>query len=72
VLGRHAATKESVMNIIVESIMSGKPRAKYIDVTQRQIDAWQSGVLIQEAMPNVSDQDRDFIKGIFWDELGWS
>ena len=52
--------------------MSGKPRAKDIDVTQMHLDAWQRGMLIQEAMPELCPEDRDFIKGIFWDELGWS
>tara|TARA_R110002110_G_scaffold378025_1_gene588469 strand:+ start:359 stop:541 length:183 start_codon:yes stop_codon:yes gene_type:complete len=60
------------MLITVKSIMSGKPRAKDIDVTQMHLDAWQRGMLIQEAMPELCPEDRDFIKGIFWDELGWS
>ena len=59
------------MKIKVQSVMSDKTRVKDIDVTQMQIDTWHSGTLIQYAMPNVSEIDRDFIKGLFWDELGW-
>ena len=33
-----------------------------IQVTQAQIDAWQGGELIQNAMPNVSADEREFIK----------
>lgn len=32
-----------------------------IDVTPEQIYAWQNGALIQEAMPNLSADDREFI-----------
>ena len=44
-----------------------------IDVTQAQLDAWQAGTLIQDAMPNLSPDEREFIKtGITpeeWEEL---
>jgi hypothetical protein len=33
-----------------------------IPVTLEQIEAWQSGVLIQQAMPNVSKEHREFLK----------
>lgn len=60
------------MKITVESIMSGKRKSKELNVIESQILAWQRGMLIQEAMPELCPEDRDFIKGIFWDELGWS
>tara|TARA_R100000234_G_C4931634_1_gene148761 strand:+ start:601 stop:747 length:147 start_codon:yes stop_codon:yes gene_type:complete len=33
-----------------------------IDVTEEQIALWESGVLIQNAMPNLSADEREFIK----------
>jgi len=57
------------MLIISKSIITGNERSKDIDVTFEQLDAWHDGQLIQTAMPNVSPVDRDFIKGIFEDEL---
>ena len=44
-----------------------------LDVTQEQLDAWQGGVLIQDAMPNLSADEREFLQtGILpdeWDQL---
>ena len=57
------------MLIISKSIITGVERSKEIDVTFEQLDAWHDGQLINKAMPNVSPVDRDFIKGIFEDEL---
>ena len=57
------------MLVYATSILSGNERSKEIDVTFEQLDAWHDGQLIQTAMPNVSPVDRDFIKGIFEDEL---
>ncbi|MDP6991347.1 MAG: hypothetical protein QGF89_01525 [Candidatus Marinimicrobia bacterium] len=33
-----------------------------IDVTEEQIASWQGGELIQNAMPNLSADEREFIK----------
>jgi len=56
-----------------QSDLSGKTRIIEIDVTQEQLDQWASGTLIQNAMPNLDDDDREFImSGITpaeWDEL---
>ena len=57
------------MLVYATSIISGNERSKEIDVTFEQLDAWHDGQLIQNAMPNVSPVDRDFIKGIFEDEM---
>ena len=59
------------MFIKVSSALTGKTRFKDIDVTSNQIENWKGGTLIQYAMPDVCEEDRDFIKGLFWDELGW-
>ena len=57
------------MLVYAKSIITGVERSKDIDVTSEQLDAWHDGQLIQNAMPHVSPADRDFIKGIFEDEM---
>ena len=57
------------MLVYAKSIITGVERSKDIDVTFEQLDAWHDGQLIQNAMPHVSPVDRDFIKGIFEDEM---
>ena len=57
------------MFVEVKSILSDDVRSKEIDVNLEQVRAWMDGALIQDAMPNVSAEDRDFFKGIFWDEM---
>ena len=49
------------MNITKTSILSGKTRTKEINVNQSQIDKWVAGMLIQDVMPNVSVDEREFI-----------
>ena len=58
------------MLIHSKSILTGQQRSKDIaGLTYEQLDAWHDGQLIQTAMPDVSAVDRDFIKGIFEDEM---
>ena len=49
------------MLITMTSILSGKTTTKDIDVEPEQVKAWQNGVLIQDAMPELSAPDREFI-----------
>ena len=49
------------MLITRTSILSGKTRTKQINVNQSQIDKWEAGMLIQDAMPDVSVDEREFI-----------
>jgi hypothetical protein len=42
-------------------MLSGVTRSRDIDVTEEEYDRWRSGVLIQRAMPHLSDVDREFI-----------
>jgi hypothetical protein len=49
------------MLITKTSILSGKTRTKEINVNQSQIDKWIAGMLIQDAMPDVSVDEREFI-----------
>ena len=50
------------MLITKKSMFSGEWNTMDIPVTQSQIDDWESGTLIQDAMPNVSADDREFLK----------
>ena len=59
------------MFVEVKSILSDAVCFKEIDVNLAQVRAWQDGALIQDAMPNISAEERDFFKGIFWDEMGY-
>jgi hypothetical protein len=49
------------MLITKTCMMTGSVNTLDIPVTQSQIDAWQGGLLIQEAMPNLSADDREFL-----------
>lgn len=49
------------MRIVRRSPFSGKFNVREIDVEPEQIDAWQGGLLIQYAMPNLSADDREFL-----------
>tara|TARA_R110002073_G_scaffold210500_3_gene370968 strand:- start:850 stop:1056 length:207 start_codon:yes stop_codon:yes gene_type:complete len=51
-----------IMNITMTSMISGITRTKNIPVNKSQIYNWKiAGVLIQNAMPDVSVTDREFI-----------
>lgn len=57
------------MKITRTSNYSGIKRTLDLPVTQEQIDAWEAGALIQNAMPSLSPDDREFLKtGITPDE----
>jgi len=49
------------MNITRTSIYSGITRTLDLPVTQEQVTSWESGVLIQNAMPQLSVDQREFI-----------
>lgn len=44
-----------------KSILSGVVRTLDIPVTEEQLALWQGGMLIQNAMPNLSPDHREFI-----------
>lgn len=57
------------MKITRQSTLTNVTHTLDIDVTQEQIDKWQSGSYIQDAMPHLSGDDREFlISGITPDE----
>ena len=49
------------MIIARRSPVTGKLNHRDIDVTLEQYNAWQNGELIQDAMPHLSAEDREFI-----------
>lgn len=49
------------MIIRKQSPLTGKFNELDIPVTQEQIDKWQSGTLIQNAMPNLTTDEREFL-----------
>ena len=49
------------MKITKTSILSGKTRTMKTSATAEQIEKWLGGMLIQDAMPNVSVDEREFI-----------
>lgn len=60
------------MKITRRSLITGIKRVKEIDCTQEEYDFWMGGALAQDAFPNLSADDREFImSGITpdeWDE----
>jgi hypothetical protein len=61
------------MNITRTSLYSRITRTLDLPVTEAQLDAWASGELIQNAFPDLSPDDREFLKtGITaeeWEQL---
>ena len=61
------------MKITRVSPFSNKKTTLEINVTARQIASWEKGELIQDAMPNLTPAEREFIKlGITpdeWDDI---
>jgi len=50
------------MLITRTSAFSGKTRTLDLPITQEQLDKWKRGMLIQDAMPSLTADDREFIK----------
>ena len=50
------------MNVTRTSIVTGITRTVDIPVTDAQFEAWHQGMLIQSAMPNLTDDQREFIE----------
>jgi hypothetical protein len=52
----------NTLQITKVSGLTGKTHTREINVTQEQLDNWNSGTLIQRAMPHLSADDREFLK----------
>ena len=61
------------MKVTRVSPFSNKKTTLELDVTARQIASWEKGEMIQDAMPNLTVAEREFIKtGITpdeWDDI---
>ncbi len=49
------------MKLTRKSSFTGIEHTLEIDVTEEQMVLWQSGVVIQTAMPNLTSDEREFI-----------
>ena len=49
------------MKITRTSRISAETNVMEIDVTLEQIAQWEGGMLIQDAMPNIASDEREFI-----------
>lgn len=60
------------MQVTKTSAITGITRTKELDISEDQYQSWQNGKVAQEAFPNLSADDREFlITGIVqeeWDE----
>jgi len=57
------------MKITRTSRLTGKTSVMDLDITQAQLDAWVDGELVQNAMPELSAEEREFLMtGITPDE----
>ena len=58
-----------MMSVTRKCLLTGAVRTKTMAVTQDQIDEWLGGELIQNVMPHLSLDEREFlITGIDWDK----
>ncbi len=61
------------MEIVRRCPFTGKVKKMDLPITEGQISRWESGVLIQDAFPNLDADQREFIKtGItpeVWDAM---
>jgi len=53
--------KGFTMRIERQSVLTGKTHVMDLPVTMHQYLSWREGMLIQDAMPNLSDDEREFI-----------
>jgi len=49
------------MKITKTSLLTGITRTLDLDVTKEQYQLWQNGELIQDVMPHLSPEDREFL-----------
>lgn len=49
------------MKIKKVSLFSGKENEMDLDITKEQLDRWQSGELIQNVMPHLTPDEREFL-----------
>ena len=52
---------KNIVDVSKTSMMSGKENTMSMTFTRQQYDAWKAGMLIQEAMPQLSAEEREFL-----------
>ena len=50
-----------MMTITKKSMMTGNLNTMTLNITMAQLEAWKGGVLIQQAIPDLSPAEREFI-----------
>lgn len=50
------------MKITRTSMLTGKTRTLELNVTSHELAKWEAGALIQDAMPFLNDDEREFVK----------
>lgn len=63
-----AVNWEKNMEITRKSMMSGVTRTRDLPITAAQLEAWRNGALVQNAFPNLSPSDREFLMTGMTDE----
>ena len=49
------------MEVTMKSVLTGKTHTLEINVTLQELAAWKAGALIQDAMPFLSPEEREFV-----------
>ena len=49
------------MLITRQSLISGNTNTMSLPITEEQYNAWEQGTLVQDAMPHLSPDEREFI-----------
>ena len=52
---------EHNLSVTKPSMLSGLENTMVLDITFEQYDAWRGGALIQDAMPNLIPDEREFL-----------
>ena len=52
---------EHNLSVTKPSMLSGLENTMVLDITFEQYDAWRDGTLIQDAMPNLTPDEREFL-----------
>ena len=50
-----------MITITRRSSLSGKTNSMWLDLSEDALQAWQDGMLAQDAMPNLSANEREFV-----------
>ena len=61
--------EDGKMKVTNRSLFSGVINTMFMDITEEQVRNWQGGQLIQNAFPNLTPDEREFIQtGAFGNE----